>query len=212
MESKTFEKLGRAFTEGLKWYIPFTTYGARLFQARRLAGIPGYQYDVDLSKEFHLRQIFTKAELEKIKIEFQNVKSFEYRRNLIFDEKLHLINIKRISEDENSNDHLDYNSNTYGSYKKLETDEVDTNDKNSVLLNLLELKYPSELEIIEVDDKNFKSYLNDRKFKELSKTDQLLVKISLHQLKSINNFATRPIAELGLSTLLNVMKIKESCC
>ncbi|KAL7040610.1 hypothetical protein ACKWTF_000460 [Chironomus riparius] len=212
METKTFEKLGRAFTEGLKWYIPFSTYESRLFQARRLAGIPGYQYDVDLSKEFHLRQIFTKAELDKIKVEFQNVKGFEYRRNMIFAEKMHLIDIKRISDYGSSNDHLDYNSNTYGSYKKLESDKIDINDKEEVLMNLLELKYPSELELTEVDDKNLKNYLNDRKFRELSKSDQFLVKFSINQLKSIKNCLTRPIAEMTLGTMLNVMRVKESCC
>ncbi|XP_070500440.1 uncharacterized protein [Chironomus tepperi] len=212
METRTFEKLGRAFIEGLKWYIPFSTYEARLFQARRLAGIPGYQYDVDVSKEFHLRQIFTKAELERIKVGFQNVKDFEYRRNLVFDENMYLIDIKRMSDSETNNDHLDYNSNTYGTYKKLDTNQIDINDKKSVLMDLLDLKYPSELEITEVNDSNLSNYLNDRKFKELSKSDQMLVKISIHQLKVTNNFVLRPLIELTLSSMLSVMSVKETCC
>ncbi|XP_070500691.1 uncharacterized protein [Chironomus tepperi] len=191
METRIFEKLGRAIAEGLKWYIPFITYESCLFLARRLAGIPGYQYDVDLSKEFHLRQIFTKAELERIKAGFQNEKGFEYRQNLIFDLNMHLIDIKRMPE---------------GSYNKLDTNQIDINDKNSALMDLLDLKYPSELEITEINDNNLKNYLNGRKFKELSKTDQIFVKISIGQLKSINNVIMKPFVELTLSFLLSVMK------
>jgi hypothetical protein len=212
METKTFEKLGRAFTEGLKWYIPFSTYESRLFQARRLAGIPGYQYDVDMSKEFHLRQIFTKAELEKIKVEFQNVEGFEYRRNIVFDEKMYLIDIKRMPDYDNSNGHLDYNSNTYGSYKRLGSNEVDINNKKSVLMDLLDLKYPSELEITEVDDKNLKNYINDRKFRELSKLDQNLVKFSIRQSRLNKNCVTKYLAEVTLGTMLNIMRVNKSCC
>lgn len=98
MDTPTFRKLGKAFIDGMGWYVPFSTYEARLFLARRLAGVPGYQYDVDINKEFYQKQIFTKDELKMFREQFQNVPGFEYRKNMVFDEKMHLIDIKRLED------------------------------------------------------------------------------------------------------------------
>jgi hypothetical protein len=135
--------------------FPFCTHESFLFLTRRAAGVPGYQYKVDLSKEFHMKQIFSKEELAKLKTFFQNVEKYEYRQNIVFDEKIHLINV-------NKTGNLQVESSSHEKYPHL--------------FKILELKHPSELEVVEVDDKNLVNYLNDDKFQLLSEKDQKIVK------------------------------------
>lgn len=211
LETKVFEKLGRAFIEGMKWYVPFSTYESRLFLARRLAGIPGYQYDVDFSKEYHIRQIFTREELISLKREIQEVEGFEYRRGFIWDENIPIINTKDITDYENSShEKADYNSNKYGTYRSLDVVKSSRVNRENALVEILELKHPSELEIIEVNDANIHDHLNDSKFKELSKNDQFLVKFAVRQAKVNQYFLTRYLSELTLGFVLNIMEKKNA--
>src|SRR4051812_39417444 len=91
LETPTFKKLGKAFIEGMSFFIPFSTYESRLFLARRLAGIPGYQYDVDMSKETFQRQIFSAHEVKELTEKFQKSPGHEYRKSFVFDEKMYLL-------------------------------------------------------------------------------------------------------------------------
>lgn len=74
------------------------SYESLLFLVKRLAGIPGYQLDIDNSKEYFQRQIFTPAELHEIEEKFQNTRGFEYRKNLIFDGKMHVLESKNFEK------------------------------------------------------------------------------------------------------------------
>lgn len=211
METPTFEKLGRAFIEGMIYYVPFSTYESRLFLARRLAGIPGYQYDVDLSKEYQQKQIFTKEELQMLKEHFQNVPGFEYRQNMVFDEKMHLIDIKRFDQCQKNEKFFeayeDYNSNTFGVYKKENAmDDNERNENVNYMLDFYGLDHPSELLITEIDEDSYDSYLNDNKFKQLSRKDKFLVKYAIHHVNMITNRFTKPLYEMGLGTILYAMK------
>lgn len=212
METPTFERLGRAFIDGMNYYVPFSSYESRLFLARRLAGIPGYQFDIDLSKEYHLRQIFNKEELQIFKEQFQNVPGFEYRQNLVFDEKMHLIEVKRFDQCQKNEKHFDeyedYNCNTFGVYKENAIEDNEKNENVNYLLEFFGLNHPSELHITEIDDENYTNYLNDNKFMMLSKKDKFLVKYSIHHVGLISNRFTKPFYEAGLGALLYAMKMQ----
>ena len=190
IETKVFEKLGRAFTEGLKVYLPYQTYESRLFLTRRLAGIPGYQYDVDLSKEFYSKQIFTKEELERIKDKLQNSKGFEHYSGIVFGEKIPLININRIkgSKVNTGNGHSEKIKNS--------------ND----LFELLELKNESELEVLEIDDEDIENYADHNKLYLLSKSDQFLVKFII-MFEGAQNPLVRKILGFLMTLLLIIMKM-----
>jgi hypothetical protein len=191
------------------WFVPFSSYKARLFLARRLAGIPGYQYEIDVSKEYFQRQIFTKDELKQLRERFQNTPGFEYRKNFVFNKNLVLLDIKRIDEFKSDyivHDDLDCNSNLYGTYKS-EMNENESMDTDvEYLVNLLGLKHPSELLITEINNDNIKPYMNDAKFKLLSNRDQFLIKMCIHHVNMISNRLSKPFYEAGLDVLLNVMK------
>lgn len=196
METPTFKRLGKAFIEGMSFFIPFSSYESRLFLARRLAGIPGYQYDVDLSKETIQRQIFTPEELQKFKDQFQNCPGHEYRRNMVFNEKMYVLEVKK-------------NEDNYGSYTNLDdnnNDEQPEDEGKHSLSDIMNIKLPDELIMVELNDDDFKSYLSDRKINELSFRNQFLVKAGNHHAKMIENRFTRPIYEAVLSFYLFLME------
>jgi len=192
LETKIFQKLGHALCDGLKYHIPFLSYNWCIFLTRRLAGIPGYQLDIDMSREFRLRQIFTKSEIEEIDAKYQRIKGFEYSKALIFADKMRIIEVKRIPESENSKGITDFSD-----------DEID--DQKRIIMDLLELKYPDKLEIIEV---NNEAFFNDKKFNTLTRSDRYLVKLMILALKSNKSFITKLLAELSLSAILKVMKVE----
>lgn len=187
METKIFEKLGRAFSDGMKSFFCFSSYESGLFLTRRLAGVPGYQYRLDASKEYYQRQIFTCEELLKLKVDFQNVKGFEYRRGLVFDEKWHLIDIKKVEEPEDSKEH----------------DESYNN-----LLKTLEFDNLSKLEVTTIEDEDFKNYLNDEKFKFLSRFDQFVMWLVV-KTENADNFFIKFILKFSTSVIMIAMKIIE---
>lgn len=187
------------------YFIPFSSYESRFFLAKRLAGIPGYQYDVDISREVLQRQIFTDGEAQLLASEFQNAPGREYRRNMVFDKKMYLLEVTRIDDLKAESD------NSFGHYTNLDdnnNNEVPTKFDNDIksLMELMELKHPSEILITEIDESNLQMYLSDRKFKELSTRDQFLVKAGIHHAKMIENRFTKPVYEAALSFYISLME------
>ena len=207
METPTFIKLGRAFIDGMSFFIPFSSYESRLFLARRLAGVPGYQFDVDMTKEKLQRQVFTVEELKRFKEQFQNSPAHEYRQNMVFDEKIRLLEIQRIDDLKHESDESE---NSFGHYTNLDDNNNDDQSKwqkgTNSLINMMELKQPSELLVTEVKEDNISAYLNDRRFHELSFKDQILVKAGMHHARMIENRFTKPLYEAMLSFYLFMME------
>lgn len=177
-----------------------SSFESRLFLARRLAGVPGYQYDVDISKEFIIRQIFTVDEAEKINESFQNVIGHEYRKHMLFDVNFYLLDINRI-------DKLKIDEDGFGIYKDANNNaETEWSKDVQEKLDFLGLQHPSEILITKIDDDEMKLYQNDKKFKNLSKKDQNLVKFNIRHMRNIEGKLTKPLCEAGLSFILYVMK------
>lgn len=185
-------------------FIPFSSYESRLFLARRLAGIPGYQYDVDLTKETFQRQIFTPNEINHFIEQFQNTPGHEYRRNFVFDEKMYLLDIRRIDDLKEGGE-----DDKFGHYTTLDGNNNDLlkyEDDTNKLMEFLDLKHPTELLITQVEDDDIKMYLNDRKFKELSSRDQFLVKMGIHHANMMGSRFAKPLFETTLSFYLYLMQ------
>lgn len=100
---------------------------------------------------------------------------------------------------------LDNNSNIFGVYKST-ADNNDIDENKKFWMDFLDLKHPSELIITEIDDNNYRGYLNDHKFKLLSKKDQFYVKVCIHHVNMISNSLTKPFYEIGLRVILETMK------
>lgn len=217
-ETPTFEKLGRAFIEGMSSFIPFMTFESRLFLVRRMAGVPGYQYGVDMSKEIFQRQIFNSDELQEIIEHFQMVPGHEYRRQMVFDEKVRLLTITRMNEviNENENrevllDNMDENRNVFGYYKDLNFNsnidlsfDMQTGNKK-YLMEFLGLKHPKELRITEIDEQSIGMYLNDHKFYELSSSNQRRVNMVIGRIKQLESNWTRYFQEAAVN--INIFRM-----
>lgn len=67
IETNEFQKMVRALIDGMSTYLPFMTYDVQMFKMRRIAGIPGYQYNADRSKELLCRSMFCQDELNQMK-------------------------------------------------------------------------------------------------------------------------------------------------
>lgn len=189
LQTPIFEKLAKAVVDGLFWYANFPTFESRMFLAKRMVGVPGYQYKVDESKEYFIRQIFTPEELQMIKEKFQNQPGFEYRKNFLGSEKIRVLEIKRME---------------MKNYKELPNEEVD--EELKYLMDLLELKHTSELTITDLDDVTYKNNLSDKKFRELSFKNRFLVKMNLDFIKRHQNRFIKHIHEAGVGIVLFIMK------
>jgi hypothetical protein len=209
LESPTFVKLGKAFVDGMSSFIPFSSYESHLFLTRRLTGVPGYQYDIDMRKEVLQRQIFSVDELNRFSEEFQKVVGHEYRRHMVFDEKMYLVETKRknVSKSSHSNepDKLD----DTGKQTKPNYKTINPNDWNrdiDKLVEFLGLENSSELLISEVEEENNQIYFNDRKFNELSEKDKYLVKLGIHQINMFSYKLLKPLYEAALSYHIYTME------
>ena len=178
--------------------LKLTSYESILFLTRRLAGIPGYQYKVDLTKEFHQNQIFTPAELKKIFEKVQKVPGEENRRHIVFDEKFHLFEIKR--QNENKLERVDEKS------TKTFPQSWNANDFEN-LVKFLHLEHGSEVSVTEIQEENFETYLNDHKFLDLSSNDKRLVKFGLFQLSILKYQFMRTLLSF-IYDILNTMMEK----
>jgi hypothetical protein len=185
----------------MSFFVPFSSFESRLFLARRLAGVPGYQYDVDLSKEVFQRQIFNPDELQRFITQFQNSPGHEYRQNMVFDEKIYLLEVKKLDE---------LNPQRRNEFRaisnKINEPNRWDNDTQKHLMEILDVKHPNEFLITEVDDENYKMYMSDRKFKELGSRDQHLVKVGIYQTKMIESRFMRILCQASLSINMYLMK------
>lgn len=214
LENPTFTKLGKAFIDGMSKYIPFSSFESRLFLARRLAGVPGYQYNVDMKKEYIIRQVFTEDELKHITDQFQNISGHEYRKHMLFDGNMYLLDFKRIQQlkddeicDDSSTESL------FGIYKKNPTNDMNNNEEKEFLQDEIDeklaffgLQHPSELLITKVDEDELQKYQNDRRYKQLSRHDQFLVRTNVNMIRNNENRILRSLNEAVLSLNLYFMR------
>lgn len=212
-ETPTFEKLGTAFVEGMSAFIPFMTFQSRLFLVRRIAGVPGYQYNVDMSKEILQRQIFTQDELQMIVERFQMVPGHEYRRHLVFDEKIRLLNIRRMKKNPQTLsiatdfERCQNPSNITNASDAFSIDnDVSNIECRKHLMEFLGLQHPKELQIIDVDEQCIAMYQNDWKFHELGKRDQWRVNMVLGRIKQLEKPWTKFLRESAVS--INIYRMK----
>lgn len=172
-------------------FVFTASFESRLFLAKRLTGVPGYQLDVDMSTEVFQRLIFSSDEIKMLNQHFQTVPGHDFRRHMMFTENIYLFNIKR--------------NRSPGSFKE-DSSFHDINEKKS-LVKLLELENPSDLKMTKIDEENIQMHLNDHKFHELSKKEQWLVKIEVFHTKMYVTRFGRPLYELFVALIIFLMEM-----
>lgn len=154
--------------------------------------------DVNLTMENYCKTLFTAEEFMKI-AEHINDNDAKYRKNYLFSEKMCVLHIERmdsyqhINSDDNSISEIINNNNN-----KYNHDE----DEFPGITELLELNHSNKLTVTQIDINHINNYLNDSKFKSMSKKDQFLVKFGIHQSKMLKYKITNSISEGGLSVIL----------
>jgi hypothetical protein len=192
LETSTTVKLRQAFLSGFSNYLPFTSYNSNMFLLKRLAGVPGYQYNV--KDEVLQPQIFTDEEIKKISKEYETRISHEYRKYLTFNEKIIMIDhgIKAIMKEE----------------------EVEENSKMSQgIRNYFEKtfgdKIPSKYAVYIFDDSAV--VYDDRNYQKLTFHDKIFVNIELLVVDLLKISFIRKILETLWSKVLCSMKSSLKC-
>lgn len=98
LELPVFKKLTTSFLSGMDLFFPNLSYEATVFNLKRVTGIPGYQYKVDLSKEFFCDQIFSLEEYQAIMKILDAVPGERYKAKLFFQQKLQLLSTIKESD------------------------------------------------------------------------------------------------------------------
>ncbi|XP_053685354.1 uncharacterized protein LOC128734961 [Sabethes cyaneus] len=199
-ESPLFRKMISAVVDGLGEFVPFDSYDSVIWFVRRVAGIPGYQYGVDIEKETICRRIYSDEELASMRAVYLGKAGYEYMDSAIFDARILLFDVKKVSEVCEVNQNSLEKSTVTGVYSELHEDGM---KKKKVLANLLELSHDEELVITAVDDEeNWRSYLNDSKLKNLSNKDLGYLKFKCRLMENcysrIGNFINEALLSLML--------------
>uniref|UniRef100_A0A182FHW7 DUF2236 domain-containing protein n=1 Tax=Anopheles albimanus TaxID=7167 RepID=A0A182FHW7_ANOAL len=212
LETTLFKQMVGAITDAYTGYMPFMSYESVMFLTRRLIGIPGYQYALDLKKEIICRSVLTKAELETI-VEYMAPKDC-YRPVMamyraIFCEQIRLFKIKEVSNGrkEINESYMLPVEGICGTYTKLNNNEDDCNgclkECEADIRQLLGLKHNEELIVTHIDNEDeWSTYLNDSQLKQLSLSGQHNVKFTIQALNMCYNTIGRYVNDAALSLML----------
>lgn len=220
LETPLFKKMATSLIDGMGLLIPFSTYESRMFLAKRLCGVPGYQYDLDVSKELSYKSYFTDDEFHAIQQSYAKRPGFEYLKSVTFNNKTCIIEIKKfdhcqheqdINPIEDLLDNMDENRNIFGLYKGMDEElmlEKASTDKKledksefQDLLKVLGVKHESEILLTEVSDSDRKKYWNDKKFRNLTSRDKFLVRYNIHTTKMLQYKMSRMLSESVVSLI-----------
>lgn len=212
LETPAFKQMANVLMEGMSDFLPHMTYDLQMFAVRQLIGIPGYQYGVDMSKEVLCRPMFTPAEFAEMHNHLTSVPGYDYYIELM-NEGVPLIEIRRGScanpplDQRNIADRLDNmdnNQNVVGTYR---TKSEKPEKKFKILHKYLGLNDEDEV-MVRFTDNNveWSQYLNDSKFYELSKMDQLTMRVRLQMRNMLDTNVGRYLFHTGLSYVLFTIK------
>ncbi|XP_058831224.1 uncharacterized protein LOC131689887 isoform X2 [Topomyia yanbarensis] len=199
-EPPLFKTMVKAVVEGLSEFTPFNSYDSMMWFVKRVAGVPGYQYSVDMEKETICRRIYNNDELMSMKQLNLGKAGYEYMNGAIFDERILLFEVKKVSEVSEVNQNTLDSSTVTGVYSELHEDGI---KKKQIVANLLQLNHNEEvvITVIENDDE-WKNHLNDSKLKNLSNQDlgylKFKCRLSENCYSKIGNFINEAMLSLML--------------
>lgn len=185
LESPQFKIMLHALFAGMSQFLPHMKYDIQMFSVKRVIGVPGYQYNVDLSKEKMCRQLFSEAELTELRQAIFKYSKFELT-NFTFADGIPLLEVKHNVVEKNLDNQLD----------------------TTTLRSALGLENTSEINITLTSSKiEWVNYLNDSKFYELCHRDQFVIKMRCHMLQIYEYRIGRYLCESVLSLMLFFMKM-----
>lgn len=191
LETPKFREMATALCKGLSPFIPHMSYDIQMFLAKRILGVRGYQYDVDLSKEKICIQIFNDEELENAN---ESVRMM-HRNNS------NMLNICDIQFGNGIPVTVSKNCVHIGISSGNDEDGQNKNSKpKDQKIEIAGKKFHWIVRSTESSD--WKVYLHDGELYALSKWDQLSVRWHCLVLKWCNWSVGRYFCEMGLNGIL----------
>uniref|UniRef100_A0A336LZD5 CSON008879 protein n=1 Tax=Culicoides sonorensis TaxID=179676 RepID=A0A336LZD5_CULSO len=199
LETPEFMQMARAFYEGQKEFLPILSFDAMMFLNRRTAGLPGYQYKVDMKMESLCKTIFTDNELNQIHSYFKAREGYEYIREFVLDNNIKLIDIRR---NRNSNNNIETpTENVKSSSNVIEFESL------TALHKLLGLDHPSELQVTVISPSiDWKQVCNNSQYKKLPLRDRIIVYLRCEAFEGNYKCLGHFINEQLTKFILNKMK------
>lgn len=178
LETPMFDLMSHAFYGGAASFLPLVSYDVMMFLNKRAAGLPGYQYWIDMDCEKICKQLFTTEELEMIHRHYSAHEGYQFMKDFIIDSKLRILKVKHRLPKNNTVDVMLFED-QIDEKGTVDTDLIE--EKNLIVLQkLLELESLNDLELIVIrNDDEWPKQLNDNEFYKLSRMDQVVVKICL---------------------------------
>lgn len=191
LETPKFKAMTKALLKGLSAFLPHMSYEIQMFFVKRIIGVPGYQYDVDLSKEKICRPIFSTEELaaakEVIRSMHKGKKDLLEFYEILFNDGIPITSQRNCV-------HLDMAVRNEASQNK----NVQSEEDQQIAVGDKSFRYV--LRSKDIDD--WQDYLNDAEFFFLSKWDRLTVRWTAFMLKCYENSVGRYFCEMGLNGVL----------
>uniref|UniRef100_A0A182IL11 ER-bound oxygenase mpaB/mpaB'/Rubber oxygenase catalytic domain-containing protein n=1 Tax=Anopheles atroparvus TaxID=41427 RepID=A0A182IL11_ANOAO len=212
LETPLFRQMVITIVDAFADYMPFTSYESVMFLTRRLVGVPGYQYMVDMEKEQICRRLLSMQELDGV---LQYMETRDGYRQAIEIDKVRLYHVKDLNSPSLNAINQNFLTSiesiggpyTEKSNNELSIEELRQNSSKKHLRELLGLKQNQELVVTLIEnDSEWSTYLNDDKLKQLSERDQMYVKITIQSLNWCYSTIGRFVNEWALSFILYRIK------
>lgn len=159
LEYPLYEKCANLLVKGMHIFTWTSSYESRLFLIKRLAGVPGYQYKINIPKGFYCKKVFSEVEREQIQEKIQSFSEYRQLREILFPEKL--LQLEYVKNNKSTEFALDEKYDHAG------------------LVDLFDLVHINDLHIREIDEEKVAQYLNGNQYDMLSKKDKFLVELNI---------------------------------
>lgn len=193
LETPLFRRMVEALFNGLSQIVPNMTYDIQMFTTKRVLGVPGYQYKVDLSKENICRQLFTQQEAEDLREQIFRHTGVEYRE-FTFSTSIPIVIMHRRKD--NRKIVLDANANELPKRYPTSINPFPEQDD----------EYDREITFADPEKEGWQSYLNDSQFHSLSRHDQMVIKARIYMMRLGEFRVFRYLFETVLSLVLYFMR------
>ena len=201
IETPLFREMTQAMLDGLSNYLPHMDYDAQMFMARRICGVPGYQYDVPLENEKWCRSIFSPAEVDECNRMLYANNGPDHIPISVHVPVVNITKIDRYIQVLNS-DCIDDEAT-----EALESSVADAPTLLPALHEALKLNPTDHLSVRYISDEvEWRNCLNDSKFYALSAKSQSILKFRNWGRKAYEYTMPRYLMECGISLLLDRMR------
>lgn len=195
LETPKFQEMTKALLKGLSPFMPHMSYDIQMFLVKRIVGVPGYQYNVDLTKEKICGSVFSTEELmgvkEVVQLLYKNKNELLKLYDILFDDGIPIIVPKNCV-------HLEMQIND----ENIQNENVNAEHEQWIEVGGKKFKWIMRSQ----DTVDWKTYLNDSQFYELSKWDQFAVRRFCLMLKCSEYSVGKYFCEMGLDVILFFMR------